>query len=456
LLAEVRTHTRTHKLQRKDRRFFRNLYFFLERIISGSGERIELLSKTVSGIVLVLLLTGMSTIAFNVQPASGTWTGTVYIRADGSIDPPDAPIITYDYVTYTLTDNITSTADGIVVERDNIVIVGEGYTVNGTGEYSYKGMDLSNRVNVTIQNINIQNFYYGIRLYGSFYNSIFGNNIANNGYGICLGYSSNDNSIFGNNIANNSLGIYLTGSSNNVIYHNNFVDNARQVYSWESVNVWDDGAYGNYWSDYEEIYPDAQELDGSGVWDTPYAIDAANRDNYPLVNPWAPPDVAVFDVLPLVTEAYAGQFVNITVIVGNKQTTAETFKVTVYYDNSPIGTQKVVNLGPRENITLVFVWDTIDVTPGNYTIKAEASTLPGEKETEDNTMTSPITIKIKMLGDVNDDKKIDIQDIAMTALAFGSHPEHPRWNSQADINQDGKVDIRDLTLIAINFGKTYP
>jgi len=214
--------------------------------------------------MLLMLFIGLIafTFKFDVKPVKA-WTGTVYIRADGSIDPADAPIITYDYVTYTLTDNITSTADGIVVERDNVVIVGEGYTVNGTGEYSYKGMDLSNRVNVTIQNINIQNFYYGIRLYGSFYNSIFGNNIANN-----------------------SLGIYLTGSSNNVIYHNNFVDNARQVYSWESVNVWDDGAYGNYWSDYEEIYPDAQELDGSGVWDTPYAIDAANRDNYPLVNPW--------------------------------------------------------------------------------------------------------------------------------------------------------------------------
>lgn len=39
------------------------------------------------------------------------------IRADGSIDPSDVLIITYDNVTYTLTDNITSSADGIVVEK---------------------------------------------------------------------------------------------------------------------------------------------------------------------------------------------------------------------------------------------------------------------------------------------------------------------------------------------------
>jgi len=37
--------------------------------------------------------------ALNIQPAKA-WTGTVYIRADGSIGPADAPIITYDNVTY--------------------------------------------------------------------------------------------------------------------------------------------------------------------------------------------------------------------------------------------------------------------------------------------------------------------------------------------------------------------
>lgn len=40
-----------------------------------------------------------------------------------SIDPPDAPIITYDRKTYTLTDNITTSADGIVIERDDIILM---------------------------------------------------------------------------------------------------------------------------------------------------------------------------------------------------------------------------------------------------------------------------------------------------------------------------------------------
>ena len=125
--------------------------------------------KTVSGIMLTLLLFGIFSLAINVKPAKSTWTGTVYIRADGSIDPPDAPIITYDNVTYVLTDNITSSADGIVVERDNIVIDGAGHTLEGTGEYPYKGVDLSGRSNVTIKNVTITNFYYGIYLSSSNY-----------------------------------------------------------------------------------------------------------------------------------------------------------------------------------------------------------------------------------------------------------------------------------------------
>jgi len=62
------------------------------------------------------------------------------------------------------------------------------------------------------------------------------------------------------------------------------------VDSYESTNIWDDSypSGGNYWSDYEEKYPDAEELDGSGIWDTPYEIDWNDQDNYPLMKPWTP------------------------------------------------------------------------------------------------------------------------------------------------------------------------
>jgi hypothetical protein len=71
--------------------------------------------RMVSVMALVLLLTSMLMSAFHVQPVRAQ--GTIYIRADGSIDPSTAPISTVHNVTYTFTDNIY---DSIVVERDNI------------------------------------------------------------------------------------------------------------------------------------------------------------------------------------------------------------------------------------------------------------------------------------------------------------------------------------------------
>ena len=77
-----------------------------------------------------LIILSVLTLAFapNVQPVKAS--GAIYIRADGSVDPPTAPISSVDNVTYTFTDNIY---DEIVVERDNTVVDGSGYTLQGHG-----------------------------------------------------------------------------------------------------------------------------------------------------------------------------------------------------------------------------------------------------------------------------------------------------------------------------------
>jgi parallel beta-helix repeat protein len=280
----------------------------------------------------------------------------VYIRPNGSIDPPITPISTVDNVTYTLTGNISAS---IVVERDSIVVDGTGYSVQGgggTGIYLYgrnnvtiksmeiiafsNGIILKNSSNNSVYGNNITNRMIGILIFQSnnnsicgnnitnnpfvgiealwsSYNVISGNNITNNGNGITLSSSSNtifgnnisanynrgilvaadNNSISGNNIMNNGeYGIHFLRSFSNRIYHNNFIHNLQQVYHeprWDpsmppSVNIWDSGGEGNFWSDFEERYPDAEELDGSGIWDTPYVIDENNQDNYPFVEPWSP------------------------------------------------------------------------------------------------------------------------------------------------------------------------
>jgi len=229
----------------------------------------------------------------------------IHILPDGNIDPPTANISTVDYVTYTFIGNIHYSF-GIIVERDNIVVDGAGCTLQGTG--SGVGIDLTGRSNVTIKNMKIKEFHDGIRLDKSSNNSIsgndltanridglqlinsssnriYGNIIANSHHGIKVGNSSN-NIILENNITCNAFAVILSFSFDNLIYHDNFINSKTwQVLTFDSVNNWDNGIEGNYWSNYEEKYPDAKELDGSGIWNTPYVIDENNQDNYPLVNP---------------------------------------------------------------------------------------------------------------------------------------------------------------------------
>jgi len=216
--------------------------------------------KSVSAIMLFLLLASTLTLAFKIQPVKSdyVWTQSIYIKADGTIYPADAPISTGDYVTYMLTDNIVGNVpqdySAIIIERDNIIIDGAGYTLHGTG--SGKGIDLTIRSNVTIKNLKVKTFEYGIYLHRSSCNSIlrssiadnwrgitlscssnnsvFANSITNNGYGICS--SSNPsygmtyyNRVFRNNITNNGCGISLHWSSYNSLFENNITKNSRGI-----------------------------------------------------------------------------------------------------------------------------------------------------------------------------------------------------------------------------------
>lgn len=211
----------------------------------------------VSGWMAFIVLISVFGAVLNVPVIKG-YSGTIFIHGDGSIDPPDAPISTSDNVTYTLTDNITSPYLGITVERDNIIIDGDEYNVQGPGIYSGLGVYLVERHNITIKNMEIKAFCYGIYISDSTDNSIMANNLTNNQDSIIL-YSSSNNTISGNNvinstrgisfhssgnsicennIANNYQGIYLSGSSNSII-GNNIMNNTSGVYfeSYTSSNI---------------------------------------------------------------------------------------------------------------------------------------------------------------------------------------------------------------------------
>jgi len=148
--------------------------------------------------------------------------GTIYIRADGSVSPSTARITSIDNVTYTFTDN---NYGSIVVQRDSIVINGACYTLQGRRMYNSKGIDLTGRRNVTIENMEIKEFFFGIWLKASSHNNISTNNITINKVGVRLSDSSN-NSISTNNISSNmDYNIYVEFSSNNNIFGNDIMAN---------------------------------------------------------------------------------------------------------------------------------------------------------------------------------------------------------------------------------------
>jgi len=186
------------------------------------------MNKTVltSFTILCLLFTAfLIGVSYNIQPVKAS--GTIHIRADGTIEPSDAPILTVDNVTYTFTDNIN---DSIVVQRGGILIDGASYTLEGTG----KGIDLSHRSNVTVKNTEIKGFTIGIYLWQSSNNTISENNMTSNFYGIRLDQSSN-NILSVNRLTRNWAGIYLSFSPDNMIFHNEFVGCGLSIDSFPSI-----------------------------------------------------------------------------------------------------------------------------------------------------------------------------------------------------------------------------
>jgi parallel beta-helix repeat protein len=137
----------------------------------------------------------------------------------------------------------------------------------------------------------------GIGLWSSADNNIILNNIisSHSEYGIRISESSN-NKIIGNTISYNEyFGILIstTDSKDNIIYHNNLLYNFENAAD-KGNNSWDDGDFGNYWSDYKDKYPDAKRIWLKGIWDTPYEIPTpygknggGNKDMCPLIWKWS-------------------------------------------------------------------------------------------------------------------------------------------------------------------------
>ena len=227
--------------------------------------------------------------------------------------------------TWILTQSFRTYANAITINANDVKL--EGFTIaSDGGEISVTGnriqiigntisTDLSvndsfnilveNSVflNINLDNVNsstiTNNTCFSVRIGFSkicLDNVISGNRIEGGYYGIHIERSTN-NVFCKNYIANihgwgegdkNAGGVrfdYGCKAENNTFYHNVFIDNNYNVAFDENVtlvgNLWDNGSEGNYWDDYN-----GTDINRDGIGDTPYVINGANVDRYPLMLPY--------------------------------------------------------------------------------------------------------------------------------------------------------------------------
>lgn len=224
-----------------------------------------------------------------VEAKQGLVSATVTINPDGSITGTG---IQRNGDVYTLTDNISG---GIQVQKSYVVIDGAGFTIEGNSQY-VRGIDLSNGVgqdptnsminNITVQKLRIMNCGYAIDNSNTYNNTFIGNYISNCDTGFWITGSSN-NTLMYNTVKDCVTGISINYAGLNIITQNNIINNSLLV--WLSTEPTVDQ---NYWSDYITKYPNAKEIEKSGlpnlVWDTPYNYGGSLgnfTDKHPLIDP---------------------------------------------------------------------------------------------------------------------------------------------------------------------------
>lgn len=177
-------------------------------------------------IVILILATSVGTVCVtNLPTVHGS--GAIYILSNGTISPPTVNITTSDCKTYMFTGDVNDT---IIIQRSNIILEGEGYTLTVAHSISDQAIYIYQQSNVTIRNLRIESSWTAITLYGSTLCNITSNTITSNSWhGISL-YSSSSNTILGNNITyNHNRGIYLEYSSYNTIQDNEVAGNYRGI-----------------------------------------------------------------------------------------------------------------------------------------------------------------------------------------------------------------------------------
>ncbi|MBS7636095.1 right-handed parallel beta-helix repeat-containing protein [Candidatus Bathyarchaeota archaeon] len=219
--------------------------------------------------------------------------------------------------------------------------------------------------------------------------------------------------IKGNTLIGNTWQVDISNDAKNVTLICNNILNAKEdgidVWSYEGAgvaptdikinynNIVGSGSYGlwvgddveetvdaryNWWGD--PTGPYHPTLNPTGLGDN--VSGNANFEPW-LLTEKVPPlvhDIAIVKVVPSAIRVASGTTIQVDVTVKNEGNTYETFDVSLYYNGNLIAIETIIDMVPGSTTLLTFNWDTSGVPYGTYTLKAEASIVPGETDTADN------------------------------------------------------------------------
>ena len=293
------------------------------------------LKKKIAFVLILLCLTSLGTL----QGVKSQSAANIFINPDGSVS--GTSLIQHRNNRYTLTGDIYDQT--LVVECNNILVAGGGFTLQGAGGWGAPGVagkESSAAINLTNNNVTIQNFKitgWEVGIYIPYNNNtirsnfitetrsciaiyadninVVGNYLANSIDGVLdkgnndvfsknwvlndceaflLYYQTSGHTITQNRMENNTEAINTFNGEGLEIYQNNFINNQNNVEIISDafsaplgggggpLPPWDNGKEGNFWSNYT-----GEDVNGDGIGDTPYVVrsDICTVDRYPLVSP---------------------------------------------------------------------------------------------------------------------------------------------------------------------------